>query len=150
VLGGPDDSDLAPAVPASDARGHDLVLHCVAETRGYWGQACGSSADASVAVAAIDAMVDAAIAGTPAAAVARAALAVLAVRGPEAAEVALSYGLGASIGLDEAEAPVIAPGCEAPLPAGAVLALQVVTRSAGRLVCAGATVRVEELTASRW
>lgn len=147
VLGGPGDRDLAPAVPASSTRGDDLVLYCVAETRGYWGQACGCTADPHDALVALEAMLAAVRAGVTAGSVAEAALALLA---PDAAEVALSYGLGASIGLDEAEVPVIAPGSEQVLHAGVLLALQVVTRSVGPLVCAGATLLVGESAASRW
>ena len=64
--------------------------------------------------------------------------------------MALSYGLGAGIGLDEAESPFIVPDSDVPIAVGTVLALQVITRVNGRLVCADATVLVDEHAASRW
>jgi Xaa-Pro aminopeptidase len=147
VLGGPAQWDLAPAVPASDSRGEDLVLQCVVEYRGYWGQACACTTDVTPANAAIDAMVDAAGAGVSAGDIAAAALERLE---QDAAEIALSYGLGAGIGLDEQEAPFIVPGSDALIPSGALLALQVITRSNGRLSCADATLNIGEQTDSRW
>lgn len=147
VLGSPGEGDLAPAVAVSVARGEALALHCVVELRGYWGQACACTGDATHAAVAIEAMVEAARAGVTAGSVAAAALRTL---GPEAAKVALAYGLGAGIGLDEDETPAIVPGSEAVVPAGTVLALQVVTRVDGQLVCAGATITVGEQFASRW
>lgn len=147
VLGGSGEMDLAPAVAVSTARGEALALHCVAELRGYWGQACACTGNATGAAVAVDAMVNAASAGVTAGSVADAALRTL---GPEAAEVALAYGLGAGIGLDEEEAPAIVPGSEVIIPAGTVLALQVVTRTDGQLVCAGTTVSVGEQSPSRW
>ena len=147
VLGGSGDLDLAPPVAASTARGEEIVIQCVVERRGYWGQACVSSADVSVAAAAVDAMVAAARANVAAGSVATAALATL---DPQSAEVALSYGLGAGIGLDEAESPFIIPDSDVPIAVGTLLALQVITRAGGRLVCAHATVLVGEHAASRW
>jgi hypothetical protein len=147
VLGGPDERDLAPVVAISTARAEALALHCVVELRGYWGQACACTGDAAPATVAVDAMVDAARAGVTAGDVAAAALTTL---GPEAAEVALAYGLGAGIGLDEEESPAIVPGSEAIIPAGTVLALQAVTRVDEQLFCAGATISVGEQSASRW
>jgi Xaa-Pro aminopeptidase len=147
VLGGPAEWDIAPAVPASNARGEDLVVQCVVEYRGYWGQACACTTDSTLAAAAVDAMADAARAGAAVGDVASAALERL---DPEAAEVALSYGLGAGIGLDEAEAPLIVPGSAVLIPAGALLALQVITRADGRLICAESTVSIGEQIESRW
>ncbi len=61
----------------------------------------------------------------------------------ESADAAVAYGFGGGIGLDAGEWPRLAAGSQETLVAGGVLALHAVTRTDGRLTCAGETIRVD-------
>lgn len=138
VLGSLHGQELAPVEEHRDDRADRLVVYCGAEYLGYWAQACAG--EGTAARRAVDAMVAAAEPDGVATALVAAAIDEL--PGGEA-DVALSYGLGAGIGLDLTEPPVLRPGSEDRLVEGAVVALQVVTVEDGRLTCAGETIRVD-------
>jgi Xaa-Pro aminopeptidase len=142
VLGNLYGEALAPVEEHSDERGRRLVVYCAVEHLGYWGQACASTGEGGpVARRALDAMVAAASPGAMAADLVAAAAREL----PDGdRDVALSYGLGAGVGLDLSERPLLAPGSSDRLVPGAVVALQVITLQDGELACAGATVRVDK------
>jgi Xaa-Pro aminopeptidase len=146
VLGTVGGGALAPVQRLSDERGERLVAYCAVERLGYWGEATACSAPAPVATAAVEAMISAAGVGVHTAELARAAVARL--PGGEA-DVALSYGLGAGIGLDPSEGPLVAAAGGGTIPAGAVLALRAFTSEGGGLSGAAETIVVDEGGARR-
>jgi Xaa-Pro aminopeptidase len=101
-----------------------LLLWVAARYQGYWADQAVASPDQpeSEVSRALKAMMRAARAGVPAGEVAEAGLAAL----PEASRpIALDYGLGGGIGIELLGAPIIRPGNNAKLTAGALLAFRI-------------------------
>lgn len=146
VLGSSGGRQLVPLQSHSDERSDQLTVYCTLERRGYWGQACASTAPATQASAAVEAMIEAAAPGVDAGELARAALDVLP---DDAAAETLAYGLGGGIGLDPSERPEITPAGGQAIEAGAVLALQAIVRQDGTLTGAAETILVSERGATR-
>lgn len=146
VLGSIGDGQLAPVQELSGERSAELTAFCSVERLGYWGQAAASTGSAAAATAAVEAMVAATGAGVETADVARAAYAHLS---GGSGDIALSYGLGAGIGLDPTEGPAVSETAGGPIPAGQVLALQAFTTESGVLTGATETVHVTEGGVSR-
>jgi Xaa-Pro aminopeptidase len=129
--------------------GDTVLLHIQLEVQRYWSQASrtfvlGAVTDAQRALtaraeAALAAMQAAVHGGARAADVAAAAQIAL---GAEPFAVAATYGLGAGIGLDAHEPPLIALGSSDLIPADGALSLHVVLHSGGIGAIAGNTVLV--------
>ncbi|WP_404710884.1 M24 family metallopeptidase [Sphingomonas sp. MMS24-J13] len=137
-------TELRPFERVSEARHDQLLLWIAIDQHGYWAESANGVAG-TAATKAVDAMVATARVGATAGAVAEAALAVL----PEAArDSALSYGLGAGVGLSLDEAPVIEPGNDALLVEGSLLSLKTYAKGASASI-ATATVKVGAEGATR-
>jgi Xaa-Pro aminopeptidase len=143
VLANLDGEHLSPIERQSDQRGPQLALFCAVEHSGYWGQTCAATPEPgprSAARLAVAAMLDAAGPGGRASDLVAAATAVLPGR---ERDVALSYGVGAGLGLDPAEAPLIASGASDLLPVGGVVGLQAITLEERTLSCWSETIRID-------
>jgi Xaa-Pro aminopeptidase len=123
VLASMGGTELRPFEGRLDGRHAPLRLWVAAQYQGYWAEAvaCHPSAGPTSADEAVDAMRSAARAGATAGAVADAALQALGA----AADTALSYGLGGTIGLAHNEGLTLRPGNAQTLAEGALLALRV-------------------------
>jgi Xaa-Pro aminopeptidase len=115
---------LRPFEWASSERHIRLLLWIATRFHGYWADVAMSSAPehGGAAARAIDAMVAAA---RPGLAVSEIATAGLTSLPEEARGDALQYGLGSGIGIELIGRPVIVPGCDTRLEAGALLSLRV-------------------------
>jgi len=140
-------ADLRPYEAASATRRPFLALWCAVDFHGYWAEAASApnSPDAH-AEAALEAMLRVARPGASGDDLARAALAVLP---SEAAQRALSYGLGAGIGLSAQETPIVRPGGMDLLEPGAVLCLRVVGGEQDKPSLASALIAIGEDGAKR-
>lgn len=125
VLASMGSADLRPFEGRLEGRHAPLRIWVAAQYQGYWAE-CAATYPAPApdrAADAVRAMQSAAVPGALASDVAAAGLAVLP---REAAESALAYGLGGTIGLALGEGVPIAPGNAQPLDDGALLALRCV------------------------
>ncbi|HLH67433.1 MAG TPA: M24 family metallopeptidase [Solirubrobacteraceae bacterium] len=147
VLGNLHGEALSPVERPGGRRLGSLACVCAVERLGYWSQAAavagappaGAAGSVGGVTGAVRAMAQAVRPGARAGDVAEAALALLE---PDARATAISYGLGAGIGLDPVEGPVIEPGSDDELVEGTVLALRALAVEDGRLCCAAQTIRV--------
>lgn len=133
---------LMPLETKDGYRGTTLALYCAVDV-GYWAQASacvGGEGAEDLAKGAVHAMTEGVRPGLAAGDLARNALAVL----PEASHKSvLSYGLGAGIGLDLSEPPIVEPDSTGLVRDGTALALQAVVSDDGEIACYCETVLVD-------